>query len=72
METWIAISFWGSFAVFFILKMVIRSQEAFGKTGYMWKSSAEKQKFDLIMQLITVFGTISAYTFLSWLFFYSS
>lgn len=71
MGTWLAVSFWVSFLGFFILKVKVRGSAAYGRTDYMWRSVAEKQKFDLSMQFISIFGSIAIYTFVTWLVFYA-
>jgi hypothetical protein len=69
MSTWVTVSFWVSFLGFFALSVNIRTSAPYGKTDYMWKSVAEKQRFDLSIQFITIFGSIAIYTFTTWLLF---
>lgn len=72
MKIWLIGTFILSFLGYLITAIRLRSMEAYGKTAYMWKSSAEKEKFDLRMQLITIFASIGFYAFATWLFFLSN
>lgn len=72
MKAWLIASFLVCFIAYFVTAVRLRKMEAYGKTNYFWQSSAEKEKFDLRMNLITIYASVGIFSFITWLMFLSS